>query len=332
MLMNEKPIGVISRLLSSNLVVALFGLLCAGLFCLAIIVTYYNILFSVTRITTIFRENADADYLNQSASLVPDWVLPLMQDLSVVSPILVAFTLLCMTYGGILLLRASHGIKSVGSHFPFPTAYKGYYIQIGLIGTIVGFVIAFSNINPSLKGQSEVLLDALGTALWSTLTAITLAYVICPLVELLWQWWLRVRTGYDPNPDTLSALEELRMRTVSATESLDSFARSVSTLSTSMDTLQLQNRLTKLDQRLAEIGLDIATLKDHAGILAERTRELRGRVEALENQDQEQARSIDDLSARQTLTKTTIEANDRRLDDLEKTVAKLLNQLKRALE
>ena len=329
--MNKKPIGLVSRILSSSLVVTLFCLLCAGLFCLAIIVTYYNILFSLARITTIIRENADVAYPSQ-ANLVPDWVLPLMQDLSVVSPILVAFTLLCMTYGSFLLLRAGHRIKSVGPRFPFPTSYKGYYIQIGLIGTIIGFVIAFSNINPSLKGQSEVLLDALGTALWSTLTAITLAYVICPLVELLWQWWLRVRTGYDPNPDTLSALEELRLRTVSATESLDSFARSIGTLSTSMDTLQLQNRLTKLDQRLAEIDLDIAMLKDHAGILAERTQELRGRVETLENQDQEQARIIDDLSARQTLTRATIETNDRRLDDLEKTVGNLLNQLKRALE
>ena len=260
--------------------------------------------------------------------------MPFMQDLSVVSPLLTAFTLLCMTYSGFLLLRAVPVKKgrSPGPRFPFPSAYKGYYIQIGLIGTIVGFVIAFSNINPSLQGQSEVLLDALGTALWSTLTAITLAYVICPLVEILFQGWLWVRTGYDPHPDTLSAIEALRVRTVAATESLDDFARSISALSADMDNLQLKNRLSNLEQGMEGIKLDIDSLKHELKAQLQNAQTLNKRVTVVEDWETDWERKMDELIARIEHDRNLSAGANRRLEDLEKTVGNLLNQLKKALD
>ena len=333
--MTTKSSNLAARVGSSSPIIAAFCALSAALFFLAVVVAYYNVLYSIDRIAAIFRIGSGVDYAFQSERLpIPAWVMPFMQDLSVVSPALTAFTLLCISYGGFLLLRAvpvNRG-RSPGPRFPFPSAYKGYYIQIGLIGTIVGFVIAFSNINPSLQGQSEVLLDALGTALWSTLTAITLAYVVCPLIEILFQGWLRVRTGYDANPDTLSAIEALRLRTVSATESLDDFARSISALSADMDRLQLKNRLNKLEQGLEELKLDIDSLKHEAKTQSQNVQFLNKRVTVVEDWESDWERKMDELIARIEHDRNLNAGVDQRLENLEKTVSNLLNQLKKALD
>ena len=333
--MTTKSSNLVARVGSSFPIIAVYCALSAALFGLAAVVAYYNVLYSIDRIAVIFRSDSGVGYALQSERLpIPEWVMPFMQDLSVVSPLLTAFTLLCMTYGGFQLLRAApvNRGRPPGLRFPFPSAYKGYYIQIGLIGTIVGFVIAFSNINPSLQGQSEVLLDALGTALWSTLTAITLAYVVCPLVEILFRAWLRVRTGYDPHPDTFSAIEALRLRTVSATESLEDFARSISALSTDMDKLQLTNRLSKLEQGVERLRLDIDGLKQEVLAQTQSAQSLHKRVIVVEDWEGDWERKMDALIAGIEHDRTLNEGLDRRLGDLEKTVGNLLNQLKKALD
>lgn len=69
-------------------------------------------------------------------------------------------------------------------HFPFPMKYKTYFVQLGLWGTIFAFILAFST-QSSASGSFDtaILFEALGTALWSTFSAITLAFIFCPPVE-----------------------------------------------------------------------------------------------------------------------------------------------------
>jgi hypothetical protein len=82
------------------------------------------------------------------------------------------------------------------SSFPFWSTYKHTFIYLGLLGTLFAFIIAFSQAqrevsllnNPSIQaetmketfgedisGSADILLFALGTALWSSFSAITLS-------------------------------------------------------------------------------------------------------------------------------------------------------------
>lgn len=318
----------LARAVSSVPVIGGGLLLWLSLLGLALIVTYYNVRYSVYRIASVFAPGERAE------PVIPAAVQPLLQDLSLVSPLLVVFTLLCLILASGRLLRLQPGLTQYPRHlhFPFPDAYRGYFVQFGLIGTMVGFVIAFSNINTSLQGQSAILLDALGTALWSTLTAIVLAYGVCPLLELLFRFWLRVRAGLGPETDALAALDELRVQTVAATQSLTALGRSVTLLSHDMDTLQLHNRLARLEQGLYDLSLDIGHLKQHVKALHANQQELQRRLNDAEHAERENNRRFDAVLDRLSFDKAAIEGTDRRVALLEETVGKLLHQLRRALE
>jgi len=316
-------------LLASAPVLALALVVFVVGFGLAVVVTYYNVLYSVDRVALLLGVEMSGPW-----APTPDWVRPLLQDLSVVSPALVSFTLLCMAFGTVFLLRAkdASGAVGAGSRFPFPEPYRSYYVQMGLIGTIIGFVIAFSNIDPALEGQAEVLLAALGTALWSTLTAITLAYVVCPLVEVLFRAWLVGRTGVDPDPDPASAIDDLRLRTLMASESLDRFAHSVSSLSSEMDSLQLRQRLVKLEHGLHSMLVELDGLKNHTSSLHQGNQGLNRRLSAVEDGGEELERRVDSLTQRVNRQESGSEQRDQRLDSLERSITRLLEQLRRGLE
>lgn len=325
---SPRNVGLLARLFASTPVLLLALLLWVVGFALSVVVTYHNVLYSVDRIALLLGLDAPG------STQIPAWVQPLLQDLSVVSPALVSFTLLSMAIATVFLLRSrdAESAASAGGHFPFPEPYRSYYVQMGLIGTIIGFVIAFSNIDPALEGQAEVLLAALGTALWSTLTAITLAYVVCPLVEQLFHAWLVGRTGFDPSPDPASAIDDLRLRTLMASESLDHFARSVSSLSSEMDHLQLRQRLDKLEQNVQTLLMELDGLKNHNSALQQGNQATNRRLTGIEDRSEDLDRHLEQLSQRFGRQERIAEQRDQRLDALERSVTRLLEQLRRGLE
>jgi hypothetical protein len=246
--------------------------------CTSIIVATYNVRYSYARISTIMHagpEAATEPEATLAAIGVPGWVSPFLQDLSVVSPSLVAFTCLCMVVGAALLIWfPMAAIRMSSVHFPFPGSYKTYFIQLGLLGTIIGFVIAFSDVDPRAEGQSLVLVEALGTALWSTLTAILLAYGACPVVEMLYQ---RIRRpGLVAAPDTRSALQILRERTVDAADSLASLQESARALGQELSVHHLERRVGRLEDNLSQAA-------DHMEELTRTARALRDRQEELDH-------------------------------------------------
>lgn len=264
--------------------------LCAGflvfsavILCYAVIVGSYNIRYSYHRIAEITQSDADgsAAFTVAAESMAPEWVRPFLQDLSVVSPSLVAFTAACMLIAAFSLVwfPASTGRMS-SAHFPFPASYKTYYIQFGLLGTIVGFVIAFSDVDLRAERQALVLTDALGTALWSTLTAILLAYGICPVIEVVYQ---RLRRPAIPVPaDTRSALEVLRQRTVDAAHSLGILTESANALGLELGVHQLSSRVAGLEQQLAVLGSRVDELRQATGELTDYRREIEDGARASE--------------------------------------------------
>lgn len=241
----------------------LLAALSATLLGAAATIAFHNLRYSYARVLDILGGPSDA--IELTPVVVPAWVDPFLQDLSVVSPALVTFTAARMLVAAVLLLAAPLATRRWSAiHFPFPEPYKVYYIQMGLLGTIVGFVLAFAEVDPRADRQSLILLEALGTALWSTLTAIVLAYVLCPVVEALYR---RVRDTVlprEPN-DTRSALDLLRARTVATAEELDQLGASTRALAAASQALsselgdrQIASRVARLETQLAEL-LRIAT-------------------------------------------------------------------------
>lgn len=228
----------------------------SGLTVATAIIVYHNLRYSYARVLDILggAANVAADgSFDLTPVAVPAWVSPFMQDLSVVSPALVLFTSVRMLVAALLLLQAPERIRRWGHlHFPFPDPYKVYFIQMGLLGTIVGFVLAFAEVDPQSERQSIILLEALGTALWSTLTAIVLAYVFCPVVEGLYARTRNLLLGAAPR-DTRSALDALRERTSAAASELDALAGATRSLAAESRALGDELRDRRLDSRVAQL-------------------------------------------------------------------------------
>jgi len=298
------------------LLLATLAPLCA----LVATVIVYNVRHSAARICgSVVGAASVLD--SSSAGSTPRWVAPLLQDLSVISPVLVLFTALCMATGAALLVWPSLWPQRFSSpRFPFPSAYRGHFVQLGLLGTIVGFVIAFSSADGrGAPGGAEpaLLLDALGTALWSTLTALTLAYVVGPPVEALYAGLRRLRGVALVPGDSRTALDRLRERSLQASASLEVLTHSASGLAGEMDAQRVRMRVVAL-QRVAE--------------------ELSERLQLLERVERESRKTTRDLETRLEEVEARavhLQEMDRRLADAEHRSAsheKLLAAIRAASE
>jgi gas vesicle protein len=174
--------------------------------------------------------------------LLPDALLDLITvDLSSVTTFLIMLTYLFIISGINKLYQVKTGKRSLDKssieHFPFWDSYRTTFVQLGLVGTLFAFIIAFGsakiltasdnhkpvqleqkwfsdsdsnirtssespndtipaditktpisdtsvNVGKSSTSASIILLDALGTALWSTFSAILLAFILCPIIEM----------------------------------------------------------------------------------------------------------------------------------------------------
>jgi hypothetical protein len=263
------------------LLLATLAPLCA----LAATVIVYNVRYSAARIAGSVAGAAPV-LDGSSVGSAPRWVTPLLQDLSVISPALVLFTALCMATGAALLVRPSLWPQRFGSpRFPFPSAYRGHFVQLGLLGTIVGFVIAFSSADGrGAVGGAEpaLLLDALGTALWSTLTALTLAYVVGPPVEAVYAALRRLRGVARVPGDSRGALDRLRERSLQASASLEALTHSASGLAGEMDAQRVRMRVAALQRVVEELGERLQLMEHAERESRKMTRDLEVRLEEAE--------------------------------------------------
>lgn len=82
-------------------------------------------------------------------------------------------------------------------HFPFPLRFKVLLVQLGLLGTVFAFIIAFNRLaGSSAEAQHRydpaLLVVPLGAALWSTFAGIAFAYIVVPAIQKLFSSLLRV--------------------------------------------------------------------------------------------------------------------------------------------
>ena len=248
------------RLLKAGISITfLFGFLMFGG---GLVITVIQAFYSFHYLQGVFT-NAGVDALKAVALRIPAWSRPFMVDLALVAPGLIGFTGACITIGAGRLLwrkKVSYTLET----FPFPRPYRTYYIQHGLLGAVFGFVIGFWNLDPQSSQASTVLLAALGAALWSTLTAIGLAYFLCPIIEWHFQRLLLPAPTAGTDEDPLLILDQRASDAATALERLTSAASAVDEALT-LRTLHDEVLAARRDQAVAEAKLISAESRIDSG-------------------------------------------------------------------
>lgn len=180
-----------------RLIATAYLAMCLGVAALVwgVIITVIQLFYTIHYLQAI----AAKQDVNSVMRLIPAWSRPYMVDLALVAPGLVSFTAACVIYGAWRALSPNAMFRSPET-FPFPRRYRTYYIQHGLLGTVIGFVIGFWRLDVKSEQATTILLAALSAALWSTLTAIALAYFLCPIIEAVLQRCL-LPAAYRPDAD-----------------------------------------------------------------------------------------------------------------------------------
>lgn len=237
-----------------------FGLLGAILFTVGSVLLYYQLVFSVAALSPLYH-GADVD-LERAAAAVPPWIVRAMVDLSLVTPGLLVHMAGCLLWGGIILVGGRFAKRHCIPTFPFPNRYRLYYVNMGLFGTLVGFVIAFWNTDMEARRQASVLVTSLSTAVWSSLVAVGLAYLVCPVLEIIWQFPVRSMLPRSGNP-----LDVLSASAASTASALDDVTRALAAMNPSLDlhmiasdNAVLKVKVESLNQRMKQIEENVRTL------------------------------------------------------------------------
>ncbi len=132
-------------------------------------------------------------------------------------------------------------------HFPFPSRFKVVLVQLGLLGTVFAFIIAFNRLagaSPEAQHRYDpaLLVVPLGAALWSTFAGIAFAYIIVPAIQRLFSFLLRTPSA------TTSASQDVN-------SVVDSFASLKKQVTATSDELgYLNEKLGRVESQLDSIG------------------------------------------------------------------------------
>jgi hypothetical protein len=222
----------------SGVIAGFLGLL---VFLGGLVITLIQFYYTIRYLQAIGKSD-----LNGVAALIPSWSRPFMVDLALVAPALVCFTGACVVHGAWGILSRKTDLDSSGS-FPFPRRYRTYFVQYGLLGTVIGFVIGFSNVSAKGDQAALVMLAALSASLWSTLTAIALAYLFGPIIEMTFQKYLAPFRVVDEDP-----METLRNSASDAASALRHLTASSSAADTTLVLQTVANELISVREDLAK--------------------------------------------------------------------------------
>ena len=268
--------------------------------------TYFQFRYTHAFVLHILAASTDAQVVVEGTGIrinagIPPWAEPFMLDLSLVTPGLVVYTGLCMLSGCWYLLRRGAGTATARTEFPFPGGSKAAGVQSGLIGTVFGMILAFHNADRQAQDQAQILLEALGTALWSTLTALVFAFFVWPFLSLLYRrlTWSTFSSSEDP-------FVALATRAGSTAMALDALGSSVAVLHTKIDVQVLVARTSALE---TQVGLVTTQQKD----LSDNITALRRALESM-------TLKVDTIDSGQQATMKRV---SKQQDDLEQLTARV---------
>ncbi|HEX7181355.1 MAG TPA: MotA/TolQ/ExbB proton channel family protein [Thermoanaerobaculia bacterium] len=164
-------------------------------------------------------------------------------DLSTVTTLVVALTLFAVTRGVWSIRNAPGGEPWKLWHpgFPFSHGFRNLLIQLGLLGTIFAFIVAFDDMARSTKSTSAdaptydptILIAPLGTALWSTFAGIAVAFLVLPPLEALFKKAMgagKVDDAHQGVEAVGSSIAELERRARDSAAALERLSRQVGSL------------------------------------------------------------------------------------------------------
>ena len=131
---------------------------------------------------------------------------------------------------------------------------------------------------------SIILLDALGTALWSTFSAIMLAFVICPIIEAGFRKRLQSSEHDGPTPPDSDRSIDKEIDDVAA--SFSDLGKGVNAAKTEITelagTIKNLSDAGKLKEFLADTSARVSALENQTKIASEELSTYRGRLQRLE--------------------------------------------------
>jgi hypothetical protein len=200
-------------------------------------------------------------------------------DLSAVTP----FVLLWFFYSnaksswGILKNKITETDISTKPTFPFTRNYETYWVQLGLIGTIWGFLIIGIKMGQQSKVDKDILdilVKAYGTALLSTFTGVVAAYIFAPVTKKFYGQLLNIKVGENAESSLLAnqinALANgfnLSANAISKlTAEVENLKKNISTLSPTVIQQSISMIEQKVDSQLQEfkkIAVNVQGSEEH---------------------------------------------------------------------
>ena len=220
----------------------------------------------------------------------------------------------------------SGGITSSEIHerfraLPFFNTLETTFIQLGLAGTIWGFLLIGWRIGGSLKGGRgtgdalEILLDAFGTALLSTFTGVVLAYIAAPLIRHLWRWLHAVHASAPELRPTIAAVSAALRANIEPTHELSN------AISRAAQTLTVGKRFDDFQTSLDRSAGFLQTSHTFLGDIAGSSKAAKGELSAV-------VRGISGVQSTLAETNTRIGGLDSRFGEAIASIGNLVNATK----
>lgn len=250
----------------------------AGILILAILGFTFSSLFWIINVNVMLEEISFLrDFFawegknNFTENTYFRYIKSLCKDLSSITPFLLAWFFFGLCRGSFRILQ--QGIPTANwhnwLHFPFPRNHKTHWVQLGLLGTIWGFLIIGFQMEENKENTQEainILIQAFGTALLSTFTAVILAYICAPLAiqgirkfldntvmqqnELPWR-----KTTVSAIDQVSSSLIAFGKKVKSASEEIDGFVNALGTIKEQIQTLpDVVNQISNIQKNISSIN------------------------------------------------------------------------------
>ena len=193
-------------------------------------------------------------------------------DLSAVTPLVLVMFFLSIFWNGLQLLRGQFKqtvLRDQVETLPFTPNYETLWVQLGLIGTLWGFMLI--GIEMSILGKAgsaadsskimKVLLDSFGTALLSSFSGVVLAYIFAPPVIRFWQRAVNIspsETELDNRVEALTArLKDATTEVAELSIGVDELNDAVRLLESALN----KETIDKFQQSLNAISKEIVELR-----------------------------------------------------------------------
>jgi hypothetical protein len=262
------------------------------------------------------------------------WLFPLYGiDVSTVTAFL-AWQFMFWVSRGMWYVAQGRITPALSRTFPFPRNFANTWVQLGLIGTIWGFLLlGFGLQSRTGLRESEaiisLLVQAFGTALLSTFAGVVLAYVAAPLVREGFSRCLVSPIGTESEEtasgEFLSWIQKVnnsfRELADATNANRGEFVQTFNALTTEVNTLKegVQTFLAELQSPLNELNANLGKLREQTKALTVNLDGLNGSVGKMESAVREN--SLDIRNALDAIRRTVGDASRASAENLLKGFA-----------